>query len=70
MKRDCTTCRHGGFKKNKAGRRNLDYGECLLSSAKIPECYRDYSGKMPNRRHISKWSKPDCPEWRRKDASP
>ena len=68
MKKDCTNCHWAEFEKTKSGRRNLEHGECEVEIT-FPNSYmsRFYSGELPKKESISKYTKPGCPLWEKDD---
>ena len=64
-KKDCTTCHWAEFEKTKSGRRNLDSGRCKVEVI-IPHSFvLNHYGDMPTRNGIDKYTKPDCPLWKK-----
>ena len=65
-KQDCTTCHWAEFEKTKSGRRNLDCGECKIEVI-LPNSFRSRyrDGPLPTGESISKYTKPDCPLWKK-----
>ena len=63
MKKNCTNCKHAEFVKKKSGRRNLNFGKCNIEILLPNSFIGKFSGDMPLKFSISKYTKPDCTFW-------
>lgn len=64
--KNCTTCTWAEWQLHPSGKRKLEsHAKCTVLVDDLPHSFSNYRGDMPERGHVTKYTKADCPKWYR-----